>query len=161
VVVPVAVYVVWVNVAQTDVVVTVAVPPLPCAVVVIVETDWLVTVTVVPESVTVDAERVFVVVERLVAVVVLPGAVVVLVIVEVLVWQHDTDVLTFVVVSMEVFVVVCVSKTVVVLEIVFVVVVAAFGEISTDELSVFANLTALTPTAVLYTKNTTSKVTMI
>jgi hypothetical protein len=74
-----------VKVAQIDVVVTVAVPPLPCTVVVTVEPESLVTVTVVPASVIVEAGSVFVDVERLVAVVVFPGAVVVVVTVEVLV----------------------------------------------------------------------------
>ena len=59
---------------------------------------------------------------------------------------------------MEVFVVVSVLKTVVVLETTLVVVEGAFGEISAEVLSVFANLTAFTPTAVLYTKNKTSNV---
>jgi hypothetical protein len=62
---------------------------------------------------------------------------------------------------MEVFVVVSVLKTVVVLDTIFVVVEGAFGKISAEELSVFANLTAFTPTAVLYTKNTTSSVMMM
>ena len=53
---------------------------------------------------------------------------------------------------------VSVLKTVVVLETIFVDVEGAFGEISAEELSVFANLIAFTPTAMLYTKNTTSNV---